>query len=117
MLLFSPRLDSNQSQRKKTQIFLSRYFSRFSKKVPNKTQVSLNNFSPPAPSTQPKSHSMIDENTHPFTLDPRQPLYNTVRERDCDEYHYRTSRENENDDLNEAYTTTLRDLDHERDKR
>ncbi|CAF0895777.1 unnamed protein product [Adineta ricciae] len=87
------------------------------KKIPNKTQVSLNNFSPPAPSAQPKSHSMIDENTHPFTLDPRQPLYNTGRERDCDEYHYRTSRDNENDDLNEAYTTTLRDLDHERDKR
>ncbi|CAF1449618.1 unnamed protein product [Adineta ricciae] len=87
------------------------------KKIPNKTQASLNNFSPPAPSTQPKSHSMIDENTHPFTLDSRQPLYNTGRERDCDEYHYRTSRDNENDDLNEAYTTTLRDLDHERDKR
>ena len=60
---------------------------------------------------------MIDENTHPFTLDPRQPLFNTGRERDCDEYHYRISRDNENDDLNEAYTTTLRDLDHERDKR
>jgi hypothetical protein len=81
-----------------------------------KHQSSLNNSSsppppPPAP-IQIKSHSMIDENTRPFITNPH--LFNTNRERDCDEYHYHSSRENENDDI---YSATLRDLDNERDKR
>jgi len=60
---------------------------------------------------------MIDENTRPFTINTHQHLFNTTRERDCDEYHYRSSRDNETDDINEIYRATLRDLDTERDKR
>ena len=64
-----------------------------------------------------KSHSMIDENTRPFTINNHEHLFNTTRERDCDEYQYRSSRDMDNDDANEVYTATLRDLDNERDKR
>ena len=60
---------------------------------------------------------MIDENTRPFVAQPHQPLFNTTHERDCDDYEYRASRDGDNDDINEIYRTTLRDLDHERDKR
>ena len=56
----------------------------------------------------------LNENTRPFTINPQQNLYNTTRERDCDEFHYRSSRD---EDMNEVYTATLRDLDNERDKR
>ncbi|CAF3813699.1 unnamed protein product [Rotaria sp. Silwood1] len=59
---------------------------------------------------------MMDENTRPFTINHHheQHLFNTRRERDCDEYHYRSSRD---DDMNDIYTSTLRELDNERDKR
>ncbi|CAF5104429.1 unnamed protein product, partial [Rotaria sp. Silwood1] len=85
------------------------------KKISTKNPVSLNNSSPPA-IIEPKSHSMIDENTRPFTINHHheQHLFNTIRERDCDEYHYRSSRD---DDMNDIYTSTLRELDNERDKR
>jgi hypothetical protein len=84
------------------------------KKTSTKTPISLNNSSSPPPPIEKKS---LDENTRPFTINTHSHLYNTTRERDCDEYHYRSSRENENDDINEIYSTTLRDLDNERDKR
>ncbi|CAF1014317.1 unnamed protein product [Rotaria sordida] len=86
------------------------------KKMCTKNPISLNNTSPPV-IIDTKSHSMIDENTRPFTINTHQHLYNTTRERDCDEYHYRSSRDNDNDDINEIYTSTLRELDNERDKR
>lgn len=60
---------------------------------------------------------MIDENTRPFSINDHQHLYNTTRERDCDEYHYRSSRDNDNQDIDHIYASTLRDLDNERDKR
>lgn len=60
---------------------------------------------------------MIDENTRPFITNTNQHLFNTIRERDCDEYNYRSSRDHDNDDMNDIYTSTLRDLDNERDKR
>ncbi|CAF0920868.1 unnamed protein product [Rotaria sordida] len=86
------------------------------KKMCTKNPISLNNTSPPV-IIDTKSHSMIDENTRPFTINTHQHLYSTTRERDCDEYHYRSSRDNDNDDINEIYTSTLRELDNERDKR
>jgi hypothetical protein len=113
--------DSNQQQRihTKKKTFFICLFILFSKKISTKSQISLNNSSsPPPPVTiQTKSHSMIDENTRPFTINTHQHLFNTTRERDCDEYHYRSSRDNETDDINEIYRATLRDLDTERDKR
>ncbi|CAF1447071.1 unnamed protein product [Adineta steineri] len=89
------------------------------KKLSTKTHMTLNNSSsPPPPSNlQTKSHSMIDENTRPFSINSHQHLYNTTCEHDCDEYHYRSNRDNENDDMNEIYRATLHDLDNERDKR
>ncbi|CAF0970491.1 unnamed protein product [Adineta steineri] len=89
------------------------------KKLSTKTHLTLNNSSsPPPPSNlQTKSHSMIDENTRPFSINSHQHLYNTTCEHDCDEYHYRSNRDNENDDMNEIYRATLHDLDNERDKR
>ncbi|CAF2860117.1 unnamed protein product [Rotaria sp. Silwood2] len=86
------------------------------KKTCTKNPISLNNSSPPA-IIETKSHSMIDENTRPFTINHHKHLYNTTRERDCDEYNYRSSRDNDNDDINEIYSSTLRELDNERDKR
>ena len=94
--------------------FLKSFVRLFSKKTSTKNPISLSNCSSPPPQIEKKS---LDENTRPFTITTHPHLYNTTRERDCDEYHYRSSRDNENDDINEIYSATLRDLDNERDKR
>ena len=83
----------------------------FSKKMTTKNQFSSNNSASPPLLIETKS---LDENTRPFTINAHQHLYNTTRERDCDEYPYRSSRDEE---MNEIYSATLRDLDTERDKR
>ena len=90
------------------------FFFLYSKKISTKTYLSLNNSSSPPRIIDKNS---LDENTRPFTINPHQHLFNTTRERDCDEYNYRSSRENDNDDIHEIYAATLKDLDNERDKR
>lgn len=79
---------------------INRQFLLFSSK---KTHLSLDN------SSQFNEKTSLDENTRPFSLIPR--------ERDCDEYNSHSNRNADNNDLNDIYSATLKDLDFEREKR